>query len=418
MAGRLPLSAFWLLYLAGLGLVFPYQALYFRENVALAGLQLGLVLAVRPLVGMMAQPGWGWLADRTGSRGRTLVALAFGTAVAYGILPLAAGFPAALGAMALAALFSTSVMPMATSVTMASLGHEASERFGRVRVWGTVGFLAAVATFPTLLERLQDTWDLRAAPEGPSEPGLGVIFWLAGGLSLVAAMVALRLPREGRLALRARPGELGFLLRHPPYRRLLAFAFGAHFCHQGAIQLFPVFVRAQGGSAGSVSDIWIGMLLVEIPFLFFSGSIVARIGARGLFGLGILADGLRWTVCAWSGNLAVIQAMMALHGLVVAGIMVGAAVYVEQVTPERLRSTGQGGLAMMGISLAGVLSTTVGGTLLDLVGPTAPYWMGGTLALALAAALPLLLPEPRRPEAPEDEAAAHVPSARSASSQR
>lgn len=403
MPRLLPLSAFWLLYMGGLGVVFPYQALYFRENVALAGLQLGLVLAVRPLVGMLAQPGWGWLADRTGSRGRTLVALALGTSVAYALLPLAESFPVVLAAMALAALFSTSVMPMATSVTMASLGAAASEHFGRVRVWGTVGFLVLVASFPWLLERFQAARGLSAGPDGPSEPGLGVIFWIAGGLALVAAAVALFLPREGGLALRARPGELGPLLRHPPYRRLLAFAFGAHFCHQGAIQLFPVFVRAQGGSAETVSHIWIGMLLVEIPFLFFSGSIVARIGARGLLGLGILADGVRWTVCAWSGSLVVIQAMMALHGLVVAGIMVGAAVYVEQATPERLRSTGQGGLAMMGISLAGVLSTTVAGALLDLR-PTAPYWMGGLGALALAIALPFLLPGPTRPEWAEEEA--------------
>lgn len=404
MAGPLPLCAFWLLYMGGLGVVFPYQSLYFRENVALAGFQLGLVLAVRPLVGMVAQPAWGWLADRSGARGRALVLLTLGTAGAYALLPLAEGFAAALALMAFAALFSTSVMPMGTSVTLASLGGEASERFGRVRVWGTVGFLLTVASLPVLLEAVQEARGLVPAPGGPSEPGLGLIFWIAAALSLAAAAVALLLPREGRLALRARPGELGPLLRHPPYRRLLAFAFGAHFFHQGAIQLFPVFVRAQGGSAETVSHIWIGMLLVEIPFLFFSGAMVARIGARGLFGLGVLADGLRWTVCAATGSLAVIQGMMLLHGLVVAGIMVGAAVYADQAAPERLRSTGQGGLAMVGVSLASVLSATAAGALLDTLGPTAPYWMGGLGALALAAALPFLLPHPRRPGAPEEAA--------------
>ena len=56
MSSASSLSLYWLLYMAGMGLVFPFQALYFRENADLAGLQLGAVLAMRPLMGLVAQP--------------------------------------------------------------------------------------------------------------------------------------------------------------------------------------------------------------------------------------------------------------------------------------------------------------------------------------------------------------------------
>ena len=150
-----PLAAYWFLFLGGLGVIFPYQSLYFSENVALLGTQLGLVLAIRPLVGMVAQPVWGQLADRTGSRTRTLVILSVGTALGYALLPQAKTFPLLLAAMAFLAVFASAAMPMAVSVCMAALGDRAAEVFGRVRMWGTVDFLEMMLSFPLLLHRVQ-----------------------------------------------------------------------------------------------------------------------------------------------------------------------------------------------------------------------------------------------------------------------
>jgi PPP family 3-phenylpropionic acid transporter len=393
------IAVFWFLYMAGLGVIFPYQSLYFHENAALAGTQLGLVMAARPLVGMFAQPIWGQVADRTGLRSGILALLAMGTAIAYLLLPQAQGFPWLLAAMAFAALFSSAAMSMATSVSMAALGADAAARFGRVRVWGTVGFMVLVVGFPWLLHRVQAARGLARDPGGPSEPGLELIFYVAALLSLVAAVVVWRLPRSGALIIRARPGDLRLLLRHRPYRRLLYFAFLAHLCLQGPILFFPVFIRARGGSIDTVSMMWIPMLLLEIPLIFLSGATLKRIGARGLLAAGVIADGFRWLVCSVSHDLATLYALQLLHGLVVAGLFVGAALYVESVVPERLRSTGQGMLGMIGMSCAGMFSSICAGWLLEHFGADAPYRIGGACALLLGLALPLILPKPERPVA-------------------
>ena len=400
MSAARPLSAFWFLYMAGLGLVFPYQTLYFHENAALTGAQLGLLLAVRPAMGIVFQPFWGHVADRSGSRTWVLAGVSVATAAAYAILPLAERYPALLLAMAFASAFGTSVMPMATSVTMASL-PEGAEHFGRVRVWGTIGFLLLVVGFPWVLDGIQELRGLSAEPGGqqggPSEPGLGVIFVLAAGFSALAAIAAVLVPREGAVGLRATRGDLGALLRHRPYRRLLVFTFVAYFFLQGPILLFPVFIRAHGGTLDTLSRMWIPMLLLEIPLVFYSGATLRRFGARGLLAIGVTADGLRWLVCSFASELWVIYAFQLLHGVVIAGLIVGVSLYVEVVVPERLRSTGQGLVAMIGISLASMLSSTHCGWLLDRFGANAPYLVGGTGAVLLAATIPWLLPRPTRP---------------------
>jgi MFS family permease len=85
-----------------------------------------------------------------------------------------------------------------------------------------------------------------------------------------------------------------------------------------------------------------------------------------------------------------------LHGVVVAGLVIGGPLYVEAVVPERLRSTGQGVYAMAGVSLGGICSSLIAGWLVDHVGEAAPFLAGGIGAALLTLALPLLLPAPRR----------------------
>lgn len=403
MSPAVSLAVFWFLYLAGLGVIFPFQSLYFHENAGLAGTQLGLVVAMRPLMGMLSQGFWGQVSDRSGARGRVLVVLALGSALGYALLPLASGFVPVLVAVCFASFFATSVIPMTTAVSMAALGDEAPHRFGPVRAWGTVGFLVTVLLVPLLLGGLQGRlgWEVEAG--GPSEPGLGIIFFGSALLCLASALLATRLPRAGAFGLRSRRGDVARLLRHRPYRRAILVAFVGFLLLQAPIQFFPLFVRARGGSLDTVSAMWIPMLLVEIPLVFLTGAIVARIGARGLIALGVLADGVRWTLCAFLEDFRLIGALQLLHGVSIAGIVVGIQLYVESVVPARLRSSGQGLVTMVGVSLGGVLSGIVGGALFEGFGIEALYLAGGLGALALGAASGWLLPAPHRQELPEGE---------------
>ena len=398
---RLRLSLFWFFYMAGLGTFFPFFSLYLRDRVGLTGTQVGLTTAIIPLVGLAAQPFWGQVADRTGSRRLVLAIVSLGVALANLGLGFFEGFVGTLAGTALLALFLTVVLPLATAVSLAALAmgpdgdaNLGAQAFGRVRLWGTVGFLVGVVVFP----RLPATF---LADTSVPWHGLGRLFPITASLSLVAALLALTLPSSPALSIRSRRGDVRRLLRHAPAFRLLVLVFFAHAFLQGPIYLFPLFISELGGDVSTLGNMWILMLLFEIPLIGYAGSTLRRLGPRGVLLMGLLAEVIRWSTCALTENITLVYAVQLLHGVGVAGIIIGAPLYLEQVTPERLRATGQSLVSAAGYGAGAIVSNILGGWLFDHAGHHAPYAMAGIGLAVLCVLLYWWLPEPSRPEGDE-----------------
>jgi PPP family 3-phenylpropionic acid transporter len=390
----IPLTMFWFTYFGSLGIFFPYFSLYLRENAGLSGTQLGMILAVSPLVGMIAQPLWGQVADRTGARTRVLAFLTLGTALGYAALGLAQGFWMILIAMAALAFVGTAVFPLMTSVSLAILRDKGRHAFGRVRVWGTIGYFIIILVFPWFLGFYQPPTVVNSPAREVSQPGLGFMFPITAALVFISALIAFFLPQKGAVALRAERGDWRELMRNPAFLRFLFFALSAHFLMHGPMWLFPLFVRSRGGDLDMIRAMWILMLTFEIPLVLLTGSGLKRLGARGLLAVGVVIGGLRWTLSAVLTDPMLLFAVQALHGVTVVGLNLGSPLYLDTVAPERLRSTAQGILSMVGAGIAGIASNTAAGWLVDRGGTDTLYLICGLGSLVLGLLTGWLLPAP------------------------
>ena len=375
------LRVYWFVNGCVLGTFFPFFGLYLHENAGLSARQVGLVSAVFPLIGMLAQPFWGQVADRTGSRVGVLSAISAAAALGYAILPTAAGFAAIAAATALLALPASAVVAMAVAVSLAALGSARADAFGRVRVFGTIGFLTAVTLFPPFLHALPR--DL-PTPAGVSEPRLAVMFAVCALLSLLMAACGHAIPRGGDEALRADRGEWRDLFRERAFLVLLGVTLLGNFCIAGLGSLFPVLIASRGGGIDTVSHMWILMLAIEVPLVAYSGLALRRLGPHRLLALGIFAGGARWAVTGFFEDARIVYPVQTLHGVSVAGLVVGSSLCVDALVPARLRSSAQGLLGMLSFSMAGVASSAAAGLAFDTISPSAPYCIGGLGAVALS----------------------------------
>jgi PPP family 3-phenylpropionic acid transporter len=391
----LTLSLLWAFGLGGLGFILPFYTLYLTENAGLSGTEAGIVVGLLPLMGMVMQPIWGQIGDRTGRRNRVVATICFGASLFYALLARQESFLGFAATTALLAVFLTSFGSMTMSASIAALDEDGSHRLGRVRVWGTLAYGLVVVTFPLCLAALTGVGITPGiANPGSSEPVLGWMFVGASAFAAVGGVAALAIPRTHATRVRAHAGEWLQLLREPNLLRALTFGFLAYMSMQGPMHMFPILVRSHGGEVDAIAHMWIWMIALEIPLVFVLGRSVELLGKRGIVAIGIGASAIRWLVSGLTGDMTVLTAVQILHGVTVWGVMMGMPVYIDALVPNRLRSTGQAAFGFVGAGLGAVASNFTSGWLVDVGGAGAPAIAGGALGLAALLLVPLLLPRP------------------------
>ena len=375
---------------AALGVYFPFFSGYLEQTLAFRGVQIGALFAVPPLVSLIAQPFWSYVADRTGSRARVLTLLSFGTASGYALLTLPRSFLPMMCAVTWLSFFSSAQMSMAVAVSLSVIARDAKHvPFGHVRVWGTLGFFLTVLGVPPLVHQLA----LRA---GTSEPAqFHLVFGLAGALAVCASAIAFGLPSVSEHErVRMARGEQRLLLRNTGYLRVLLVVALAYAFMQGPMILFPVYIHSRGGDHATISYMWAFSLTTETVLMFASAALYRRFGPKLTIAFGVVAWGARWIICGLCYDLRFVYPLQTLHGAMVMSLQVGAPLLIETFVPERMRASGQAGLNMVGSSLGGLVSSMLAGLLFDAAGIDVVMLLGGGAGLLLGLATPWILPQP------------------------
>ena len=140
---RLLLAALYLADLAGVGAWLPFLAIYLDRQ-GVSGPGIGALLATIPATRMLSGPAWSLLADRFRS-GRVLLRVATTGSLLAGIaittLPLS---PLGIGLLLVAfSALRSPIAPLVDTTAVRIIEQEGGDPqdYGRLRMWGTVGFL-------------------------------------------------------------------------------------------------------------------------------------------------------------------------------------------------------------------------------------------------------------------------------------
>ena len=146
------LSGFYFFYFALLGGMYPYWPLYLQQ-LHFDAESIGFLLAIPMVTKVLAPNLWSWLADSTGRRlGIIQLGSLLGLLCFIGIT-IDQGFTWLVIVIISYSFFWNAVLPQAEVITLNFLG-EHPERYSRLRLWGSVGFIAAVIGAGVLFERV------------------------------------------------------------------------------------------------------------------------------------------------------------------------------------------------------------------------------------------------------------------------
>ena len=290
-AGSLvPFGVLSLAYYASVGVFNPYTPLWF-QSLGFSTLAIGAIASLQAWSRVVAPYAWSWIGDHWagGTRRVDLLRLAALLALLASLGLLAFTDVAALSIVVLLIFLANgAVLPLSEATLSQRLattrGFDVG-RYGRVRVWGSVGFIVAVTVCGVLLQFTGIA----------ALPGLVVLVY---ALLMFAAW---RLPRQSaRLAAAHANAGKGVwqVLRQPVVAWFMAGVFFTVLSHTSLYAFLSLYLDSLGYSNSTIGVLWAVSVAAEIVFFWTQGRWFAIWPATTLLVAAALASALRFGAMA------------------------------------------------------------------------------------------------------------------------
>ena len=364
------LSAYFCAYFLYAGALVPYFALYLAAR-GYDAAQIAVVLAMPQLARVVAPAFWGWLADRTGAA-RGIVVLSAGAVLAgFALLQWLDGYGAAVAIMLIMSLLAAGALPLVEALTLGSLGGR-TERYGPIRLWGSVGFVVGVLATGAWLDA------------HPPQTLVGVVILLAALTLAVSFLVP-----AGRVAAAGGHGDrrlLAVLLRP----EVLAF-FAACFCmnaaHGALYAFYSLYLESVGYSKTAIGALWTVGVVAEIVLFLCLPRLLRRLSLRAVLAASCALAGLRFALIGWGvHSVALLVLAQLLHAATFGAYHAAAVAIVHRLFTGALAARGQTLHSSVSYGLGGGAGTLLAGWSWVALGPELSFTLSalaGVLATAL-----------------------------------
>ena len=362
------LSSFYFLYYFAVGAWLPYWPLYLHSE-GYTPAQIGMVLAACGLVRVVVPVGWGWIMDRSGRRMAWIAGGMAISAVLFALLPLTSSFQVLLWGHVAYAIFWNVALPPFDVVTLNHLARTGQD-YARIRLWGSVGFILAVAALGPILDRT----------------GVGPVPWVI--VAGMAAMVCLSLYIPDVHDHRPHDAALGGFIERaskPAVIALLGACFLSQLSFAPFYGFFSLYLEQNDYSRGSIGALWALGVIAEVIVFLYTGRIIRRFGARQVLMAALLSSALRWALLALYVDVpALLVSSQILHFMSFAVYHAVTVHFIHELFPGRLQGRGQALLAVVSFGLGGAIGNLSSGAAWEVLGAQTVY-LAATLAALLGA---------------------------------
>lgn len=285
MPAQLPywrLSGFYFFYFALLGTWMPYWGLYLKQ-LGYGAVAIGYLTAAAMVTKIVAPSIWGLIADRTDRR-TTIIRLGSLLALVM-FLGIFAGtdFWWLMLVVGGYSFFWNAVLAQFEVVTLSHLGEQYA-RYSRIRVWGSVGFITAVAGVGWLMDR----YSLLNLP-----------YILCALLALIWLCSLLVGEKRGAPGTRKGDTGIGLILAQPVAIAFFLICFLLQLAHGPYYTFFSIHLEALGYNKTVTGALWSLGVLAEVFLFIVMHRVLAGYSIRAIMLVSLALATLRWLLIGY-----------------------------------------------------------------------------------------------------------------------
>ena len=368
------LAGFYFFYFAYIGAFAPYFALYLAALGYSAAL-IGAVLAIPPATRIVAPYLWGHLADRRGARVTVVLYTGLAGTIAYLGVFLSGAVPWLMACIALWCFFWSAALPLMEATTLDHV-HGRTGGYGRVRLWGSIGFIVAVVGVGWILDR----------------SAIAVLLWIIGATLVGILLCAWRVPEARPEPSAERDPGIARILRRPDVIGLVAASMLMALAHGPYYTFFSLHLVGQGYSKTAIGWLWAIGVFAEIAVFAAMPWLYRRFSAQTLLLASFALTVLRFLLIAWASEVvALLLFAQVLHAASFGVFHSAALTTVHRLFQRGAQARGQAIFSSLSFGLGGTLGGLGSGIAWGQLGAAATFSIAAGCA-ALGGVLIALAP--------------------------
>jgi hypothetical protein len=383
---RWRLSVLWFLEWGISGTILTYLPIYWA-SIKLTELQQGQLLAVSA-VGLWLAPFLvGQVADRWMAAEKYLALSHFiGGITLFSLAAAGERYRDGVGSfqtlLFLCGLYAAAYIPTVPLVSALCFRHlpDPDSQFGKVRVWGTVGWMLAGASLSMWLEQVEvfgwlnqrfadSSWvpSLRVAVESLPRPVPSDCFRMAALLSFALSSFTVFLPATPPIRSahdRFAPLAVLGMFKQQSFSLFIAASFLL------AVLIVPLYNLAVPSLLAKLGyrPNWVPTVMLigqisEFPALLLLSFCLKRMGLKFTFAIGIAAWAVRYGIFSIGTQSSLVLLGLGLHGICHVFLVIVAQLYMDSQCRKDLRASAQNLLTFITLGIGSPLGSLLGGAL-------------------------------------------------------
>ena len=358
------IAGFYFFYYAFVGMFAPYWSLYL-QSLQFGAIDIAILMSLQPVMRMVAPNVWGWLADYSGKRREVVVMAASLSALFYLGLFATTSFWGLFIILLLMGFFWSASMPLVEATTLTWLGKNTAH-YGRLRSWGSIGFIVSVVGLGYAFDYIAIAW----------------LLWAGLVCEMGVLIFARQIPPTEVLAHHTDHQPIKQIVLQPRVLALFSACFLMAVAHGPYYTFFSIYLVGHGYAKSVVGGLWALGVICEIGVFFVMPALVRHFGFTRILLISFGAAVLRFLLIGWAVDIMVLLLLaQALHALSFGAYHAASLGLVHEFFQGRHQSRGQALFGSLTYGAGGILGGLASGPIWQHWGASALYSFSAGMAL-------------------------------------